>query len=156
MAALLSNMRNVRYRKFARLRKPGSRALRFLSGVAEALDATGADLSVSAVANASDALTITGHGLATGAGPFVIAATTTLPAGTTAGELYWVVVVDEDTVKLALSRDAAFAGDVVNLTSDGSGTITLTPAETAESMLERLRDGAAPETLAAATDVDDL
>lgn len=82
-------------------------------------------LTVSAVTAAADTLTVTGHGLRDGFGPYFVASTTTLPGGVTASTNYWVKVVDANTLKLATSLDALGRGVYVDITSAGSGTITI-------------------------------
>lgn len=88
----------------------------------------GADVStaITAADAGADTLTVPGHPFETGDGP----ARPTggdLPAGLTAGEDYWLVVVDADTVKLATSYANAVAETpvVVDLTDVGSGAMTL-------------------------------
>lgn len=70
--------------------------------------------------------TIPSHGYITGT---KVAATTTgsLPTGLSATN-YWIVKVDANTVQFATSLANAVAGTVVNLTGEGSGVHTLTPA----------------------------
>lgn len=74
----------------------------------------------------SNEITIASHGFATG---LKVAATTTsaLPTGLSATD-YWVIKVDANTIKLATSAANAIAGTAVNITGDGAGTHTLTPA----------------------------
>ncbi len=74
----------------------------------------------------TDAITIADHGYKLG---LKVAATTagTLPTGLSATN-YYVIFVDEDTIKLAASAALASAGTAVNLTGDGGGQHTLTPA----------------------------
>lgn len=72
-----------------------------------------------------DTITITGHGLVTGAD---VALTTSgsLPGGLSATD-YFVIVVDADTIQLATSLSNAQAGTAVDITSAaGGGTHTLT------------------------------
>jgi hypothetical protein len=80
-----------------------------------------------AVSTGADTIAQAGHGLANGAGPYFLTSTGTLPGGTTDRTPYWVAVVDVNTFKLAISAAAALAGTpVVDLTSQGTGTISLT------------------------------
>jgi hypothetical protein len=74
----------------------------------------------------NNTITIASHGYATG---LKVAATTagTLPTGLSATD-YYVIKVDASTIKLASSAANAIAGTAVNITGDGSGTHTLTPA----------------------------
>lgn len=97
-------------------------------------------------------VTISSHGFTGGEGPFVYSTSGAAPGGLFAGASYWIKeVVDSSTVKLSTKLSAP----VSRITSVGSGTHTLTKAETVTAMLEYLKkDG--PAVLAAATDVDTL
>lgn len=79
-----------------------------------------------AVSTTNDTITVTAHGMVTGA---KIALTTagTLPTGVTATN-YWMIKVDANTLKFASSLANAAAGTAVDLTTPGFGTHTLTPA----------------------------
>lgn len=73
-------------------------------------------------ASATDQLTITGHGLVTGAGP----GTTLVPGGSFGGLTdtadYYAIVIDANTIKLATSNANALAGTpVVDVTANVSG-----------------------------------
>src|SRR5262249_13127142 len=78
---------------------------------------------------------VNGHGLTTGDGPFNLyfaSGSGTSPAGvtitttsTTTPTDYWAIVVDANTIKLASSRANALAGTAVNLTTNGSGTLSI-------------------------------
>lgn len=76
-------------------------------------------------ASAADVVTIAGHGLVTGDGPFVASTTDTLPAGLATGTPYWVIRLTDNTLSLAASYAAALAGTVVDITDTGTGTHTL-------------------------------
>lgn len=77
-------------------------------------------------ANATNYLTITGHGLVSGNGPYQISNSGgALPAGLTALVDYWVILVDANTIQLATSYANALAGTAVAFTDDGTGTQTL-------------------------------
>lgn len=82
--------------------------------------------------NATETFTAVAHGLFTGDGPFLVSSSTTLPAGLSATTNYWIIRVDADNFKLALSLAAAGAGTVVAITTDGTGTHTI--ADTADTM----------------------
>lgn len=91
-----------------------------------------ADKPVTAVDTAADTLAITAHGLHTGDGPIAIASTGTLPAPLVAATDYWVIAADADHVQIASTflhtggaLGAGGASTPINLTSAGSGTITL-------------------------------
>lgn len=80
-------------------------------------------------------ITLTAHEFKTG---LKVAATTsgTLPGGLSATD-YFVIVVDENTIKLATSLANAEAGTAVDITSAaGGGTHTLTPATSAGNVLK--------------------
>lgn len=98
------------------------------------------DLAVSAVDDVGDAVTVVGHGLSTGDGPVRVGSTLTVPGGLTADTDYWVVAPDEDTLQFCESFvetggadvDGAPSGNpvtVVDLTSAGSGVITISSTE---------------------------
>lgn len=75
---------------------------------------------------AANTLTITGHGLHTGAGPFRMTNSGgALPTGFAAGTNYWVIRVDADTLKVAASHADALAGTAVSISDDGTGTHSL-------------------------------
>jgi fluoride ion exporter CrcB/FEX len=77
-------------------------------------------------ANATDTLTAVAHGLQTGDGPVQVANTGGgLPAGLAAATNYWVIRLTADTFKLATSFANAIAGTPINITTDGTGTQTL-------------------------------
>jgi hypothetical protein len=102
---------------------------------------------------------ITTHGLATTDGPFTLTSATTLPAGLSATELYWAVVVDANRIKLATSLEAAqgkHPTDEVDITDAGTGIHTLARADdTAEAIFEWNRKHKS-DTIQAATDIDSL
>lgn len=73
----------------------------------------------------SNTFSIEAHGLATGDGPFTFSAGSgVLPGGIEAGVSYWAISVDEDTIKVATSKENAESDIEVNFTTPG------TPAET--------------------------
>lgn len=77
-----------------------------------------------------DTLNATGHGLYTGDGPFFIVNDGgALPDGIVSGVLYYVIRVDADTLRLAITRELAGAGIYVELDSDGTGTQNVTSIE---------------------------
>lgn len=100
---------------------------RYISFVAKTVPAVDPDL---------DTLTINGHGLGNGDGPVQIVSTATYPGQLAAETNYWVILVDDDTIKLAKTFKAT-GGTYVNgapsgnpvtpidITSAGSGTLTL-------------------------------
>ena len=79
-----------------------------------------------AVDPGTDRITVTGHGLVTGMGPYTLDDNgNTAPTGLTDGTNYWVIRVDNDTIELADSRANALTSSQVDITADGSGTINL-------------------------------
>jgi len=124
--------------------------LGFLDERQVALATTGAAL---VFVRAGNNFTITAHGLAAGAGPFLATSATTLPAGIVAGQFYWIHnIVDVNTVQLTTRK----GGQAISAaTDDGTGTHTLTKADSDPAIYEYLRQNA-PEVLRDATDVDDL
>jgi hypothetical protein len=74
--------------------------------------------------NTTGTLTSTAHGLA--GKKVVVAATTTLPAGLMANQIYWVINPTADTFQLSLAQN----GSVVAFTSNGTGTLTATVVDT--------------------------
>jgi hypothetical protein len=76
----------------------------------------------------TDQLAITAHGQFTGDGIATVSNSGgALPGGLAAGTNYWEIVVDADHIKLATTQANALAGIAIDLTSNGSGTQTLTP-----------------------------
>lgn len=80
-------------------------------------------LTITAVDNTVDQLTIPSHGLVTGDGvACVLNLGGVLPAPLAATDDVWVIRVDANTVKLATSSANALLGTAINLTTNGSGT----------------------------------
>ena len=79
------------------------------------------------IANATDTWTSVGHGYVDGV-EVVLTTSDTVPAGLTAGSTYFIRRVTDDTFKLCSTYANAIAGTVINITSDGVGNQTLTPA----------------------------
>lgn len=78
-----------------------------------------------------DEIEVEGHGEETGAGPYRLKNIGgALPAGLAADTNYWLIVVDEDTVRLAASKaDALTSTDVDITAAAGGGTHTLVRAQ---------------------------
>jgi hypothetical protein len=70
-------------------------------------------------------LRIVGHGLPTGAGPFTLTTTGTLPDPLAPATPYYSIAVDADHIDLAASRADALAEIAIELTDAGTGTHTL-------------------------------
>lgn len=99
-------------------------------------------LSVTAVSTAANTLAIAAHPLVTGDGPVRVASTGTLPAPLLAGTDYWIIVTDTGHVQVADSYEHTGGNNVarglgstpnpvtvIDLTSTGSGAITLSATE---------------------------
>jgi hypothetical protein len=79
-------------------------------------------------ANATEIFTAAAHGLNTGDGPVRVSNSGgALPTGLAAGTDYWVIKIDANTFFLATSLANALAGTNLLISTDGTGTQTLTP-----------------------------
>jgi len=89
----------------------------------------GTTASAGAVDQTADTITSAGHGLSTGEA-VTISAAGTLPAGLAdyAGQTLYVISVDADTLAFAASQANALAGSRIDLTSAGSGIMTISAA----------------------------
>lgn len=97
------------------------------------------------------------NGLSSGDGPFHLLSDGTLPGGTDSTTLYYIYAVDGSLFKLMKSKANAVAEEnEVDLTSAGTGSITLEPAVTTQSIIEHIRDGELPSDMVASTDIDDF
>lgn len=116
------------------------------------VDETAADDTFT-IANATDIVTETAHGLITGAGPFnLINAGGALPAGSSATQDYFARKIDANTYYLYTSRAAALLGGAtgrLNVTDDGTGTHTRAAAADCQTIeyaamgkLGQIADGA--------------
>ena len=74
-----------------------------------------------------DSVTATGHGLITGM-PFVYTAAGTkiTATGLNSGDTVYAIVVNEDLIQFATSKNNALAGSAMNFTNAGSGNHTIT------------------------------
>lgn len=95
---------------------------------------TQADTALDSVDHTADTLTKTAHGMKTGDGPRGLTTTGTAPTGLAVGTPYWIIKVDNDTVKVALSLADALAGNAVAFSSNGSGTISLVDGDGASRL----------------------
>jgi microcystin-dependent protein len=75
----------------------------------------------------TEEITAPGHALQRAGFPVRFTTTGTLPGGLTTNTTYWAILVNASVVKVASTEANARAGTAVNLTSTGSGTITLVP-----------------------------
>jgi hypothetical protein len=115
----------------------------------------GAPLTFTAFAftanSSTDILTKTAHGLQTGDGPVrVTNSGGALPGGLNVGVDYWVILDSADTFKLATALSGAIAGNAVDITTNGTGTQTLSSI----TATRRPHDLAVTRDLAVADDVN--
>src|SRR5262249_18618508 len=84
-------------------------------------------LTISAVNAGTDQITITAHGLVTGAGPaaMYVGAGGAMPGGLAAMTDYWVHVVDANTIQLATSSANSISGPYIDITSTGTLPLSL-------------------------------
>lgn len=74
------------------------------------------------VTNAADTITITGHLLVNGQKVSYQDNGGTAPAGLVTDTVYYVIVVDANTIKLATTQAQAYRVEPITLTTDGVGT----------------------------------
>jgi hypothetical protein len=87
---------------------------------------TDVDFLTAAVDADANTVTISAHGLVTGTKITKITTDGTLPGGLSLLTVYYVIVVDADTIKFATSLANAKAGTAVNITNVGSALATHT------------------------------
>lgn len=75
--------------------------------------------------NTTDTCTATAHTYKTTDGPVRVSSSGGLPAGLAAGTDYWIIRASANTFKLATSIANALAGTAVNITTNGTGTQTI-------------------------------
>ncbi len=80
------------------------------------------DFDVDDVDETANTLTITAHGLTDEQGPVYLTTDGALPEELSTDTPYWVIVIDDDTIKLSETQ----GGSAIDITDPGSGTITLT------------------------------
>lgn len=102
-----------------------------------------------------DTFTDEGHGLTTGLKGQMTTSDADLPSGLSTTTDYFVIVVDEDTYKLAESLADALAGTAIALGDAGTGTHTFTPTALAGATvkLEKSNDRENWSDVATATDI---
>lgn len=117
------------------------------------VDVPAAD-DIEAVDTDEDTATLTGHDLTTGL-KGQLTTTGTLPTGLSTSTDYFIIVVDEDTVKFATSLANALAGTAVNITGAGTGTHTFTPTAIAGATLtlEKSNDNVHFDAIESATTI---
>jgi len=100
-------------------------------------------------------VTATAHGYATYDGPFKMTAATTLPGPVVAADIFFVYKVDDNTLKLASSKEDIDKGAFISFDDDGTGDLKLKRAATSEGVFEFLRENTAG-AVKAASDIDSL
>jgi hypothetical protein len=83
------------------------------------------DFATAAVDATANTVALPKHGLDTGRVMQVSNTGGGLPGGLSAQVPYWVIRVDQDTIKLATSEANAFAGTAIDITTQGTGTHTI-------------------------------
>ena len=84
----------------------------------------------------TDIVTITGHGLNTGDGPFrTTNSGGALPAGLAVATDYWWIKLTADTGKFAATRGDALTGTAVDITDAGTGTHTLSDTASTRALV---------------------
>lgn len=87
----------------------------------------------------ADVLIATAHDLETGDGPFTLSNSGgALPGGLSAATDYYAIAVSDDCIRVATSLEDAYANVYVGLSSDGTGTHTLTAGATCKRGLDGL------------------
>lgn len=109
-----------------RWKKPDDSVTEVVMIPADTTPLVSADDTVESVSVSLDTLTLTAHGLLTGDGPFRLTTTGTLPAPLALAIDYWVIRIDADTIKLALT----LGGSAIDISATGSGTHTLSDTAT--------------------------
>ena len=150
----IPRIRHMRYRRWDRIDRQKLIPW-FLTREATDLAATSTTKVVTPVP-ASSNFTAAAHGYNTGDGPLRYTAATTYPTGLSNSVEYWVIRDDANTIGLARSRKAAYAGQRVTFTGTGTGTQTVGRSVSQRGLYERMRAGQDPRTIAAAADVDNL
>ncbi len=106
----------------------------------------------------ANTVTVPSHGYTTGLKVTALTTTGTLPAGLSTGTVYYIIVVDSDTIKFATSQANALAGTAVDITGYGTSTavhtidVAATVAGTAK--LQKTNDTPGMVDLGTATWVD--
>lgn len=143
--------RHIRHGRRARIRR-STDLKKFITALQTALAGTGAAKTFTSTLNSPN-VTITAHGYAVGAGPFIPSNVGgALPGLMSSTKLYWVVgVVDANNVKLAAEPNGA----ALTFGAAGTGTNTLTKASSLDAVYALLKKHGAP-FMKAATDVDGI
>lgn len=104
--------------------------------------------------NTTNIFTNTAHGYVTGM-KCQVSTSGALPTGLSPATDYFVIKIDADTFKLASSLNNAIAGTAIDITTDGTGTQTLTPTSLAGGSIayHASIDGSTYVALASATNI---
>lgn len=107
--------------------KLATTALNATNNVPVDITSTGATqtFATSAVDTATEIITLASTSTLSTGMPIVFTSTTTVPAGLTSGTVYYAIVLSSTTIKVATSVANAEAGTAVNITSQGTGTHTI-------------------------------
>ena len=108
---------------FAGVSLDGAQAYSVIAAVTVTTPSPGTFTAVAA----TDVCTRTGHGMATGLKVQVSNSGGALPGGLSGATDYFVIVLDANTFKLATTLVNAQAGTAIDLTTNGTGTQTITP-----------------------------
>lgn len=148
-------VRNLRHRRLERSRYGQFGA--FFSTEAARLASSATAIVTSVITFGTDTFTSVAHGLADGDGPFDVSQTA-LAAGLDDALHYYVSVVDANNFQLHLNlKDALSGSNVVDITSNGTGNLSLTRAVDAEGLFVRMGERQVnSQTVRASTDIDDL
>jgi hypothetical protein len=86
------------------------------------------DFATTAVDTSAETITLTGNAFSH-MQQVTFSSTGTVPGGLTAGTTYWLSLVSSGVYKVCTTEANAYAGTGINLTSQGTGTHTITTAE---------------------------
>lgn len=123
-------------------------------GVTLNIDVNTPSAGVFTADSTTDSLSDVAHEFTTGL-KVQLTTTTTLPSGLSLATDYFVIVVSNDTYRVATSLANALAGTYVNFTDNGTGTHTATPVALAGGTykIQLSIDGSNYVDLAAATNI---
>lgn len=153
---MLTDIRYVRHRSFARLRH-SALLLDFLEDQAARLAGTGTTVNFTAD-NTADEFTAAGHGFVDGYGPVALTnAGGALPAELSGSTDYFVGSATTNTFQLFLTKQDAIDGtSPVTFSDDGTGTHSIALTANAESIFNLMVEGRTSEQIAGLTSTDDF
>lgn len=94
-----------------------------------------ADDVVEGVDTTDNEIDIASHPYRTGDGPFTFSSTGSLPGGLSAATNYWIIWRSDGAFSLAATLGDALAGNEVDFSSAGSGTITISDTASTERLI---------------------